>query len=143
MEDETGSVSTLRLFLRASTSPSAAMNAALGLVSVLAGVSTAAVRRIGITYGEELPESRNPAGDNRYAGQFIWRAGAGDDYFLVSIPALRPDLLVAEGDDAGFLVDETHPDVQAFTSAVVNGIFVNPFGDAVTLLSEAFLQVRS
>lgn len=142
MEDETGSSSIFRLFLRSTTSPSAAMSAALGLVAVLAGISTAAVRRIGISYTSgELPQSRNPSGDNRNAGLFIWRAGSGDAYTLVSIPAIRPELLLTSGDRADFLVDQDNAAVQAFTSAVVDGIFVNPFGDDILLLSEAFLQV--
>lgn len=142
MQDETGSVSILRLFLRATTSPIAAMAAAIGLIDELGGISTAVVRRIGISYASgELPQSRNPAGDNRQAGIFIWRAGAGEAYFLTSIPAIRPNLLHIDGDGAGFLINQDAPEIQAFNAAVCDGIFVNPLGDDVIQLSEAFLQV--
>jgi len=61
---------------------------------------------------------------------------------VIAIPAAKDSILVADGPTAGYAVDLTNSDVEAFASAVIDGGVSNPFAEVVTALVAGYLQSR-
>jgi nucleoside phosphorylase len=142
--DASGSRSTVGIRLRAGTTVAAGRAAADTFTSRVTGLSGTTIDRQFLVYrGAEspMPAAPGPTGLVN-AGVFVFSTTTADHYAIVQLPALRPDLLLTTGAGAGLVIDQTAADVIAFTDAMVNGVFCDPFGNQIAALEAAFLQYR-
>lgn len=140
LRDETDSLSTLRLYVRSSTSPAAALEAAAGLATLLRGLSGCVCDEISLTYREIITPSSNPSRLHNPYGVFIFDTAAPEAYFIAAIPGLKPALLKPTPDEMH--IDVQHADVAAFISMLTGGLFINPFTDDIASINEAYIQYR-
>ncbi len=77
------------------------------------------------------------------AGVFVFSNGEDNPNTIVSVPGILDAVLVTVGPTAGYEIDDTNSDVDAFLTLVADGIYTNPFADDVVQLEAAYRQSRT
>ena len=115
------------------------------LASLIAPITGCALIRQRIIYkAMAIPKPDADTGSYIFrSGMFIFSNGDGNPLTLASVPGILESLLVTSGWDAGYKVDDTNGDVEAFLTLVEDGIYTNQFADDIVQLEVAYLQSRS
>ena len=97
-----------------------------------------------IKYKSALEPVTLPIGGNPIVkvAAFFFSTGSGLPDALITVPSVKDSILVADGPTAGYAVELTNSDVEAFTDAVIANGISNPFADDVTVIAAAYLQSR-
>jgi hypothetical protein len=75
-------------------------------------------------------------------GVFFFSTGTDMPDALIMVPAVKDSILVYDGPTAGYAIELTNSDVEAFTDAVVANGISNPFADDVSAVVAAYIQSR-
>lgn len=123
--DNDGRESTCEVNIAASVSFAAASSFAAALRPILASLVDSVliwydlVAQL-VEIGSPIPD---PASDVRRAGVFVFKTtDIPEDRYVLSLPSIRSNLLMATGDYAGVALDQTNSTVAAFVNAMLDGI---------------------
>ena len=142
MIDETTAAAEVRTWIGHLDNIAAAA-AGARLRGVLSGISDAVATEQTIEYtGVEVPRPAAP-GPTPAAHQalLVFSTSEPGSYATISIPGVRPELLLATGPGAGVLLDPAAPALVALAALLVGGSYTNPFGVTLTQLETAYMQI--
>lgn len=145
LTDRSGSTAFCRFHVPIGTSVSAAHAAAADLRTRIDAISGCVVSRQSIIYtAVPLDEAAAAAGSLvSNVGLFLWGTPTPDVFGSTSVPGLLESKLVAPPDPlADIAIDTTDPDISAFISDMLNGIYINQFGDDLTTVEAAYMQAQ-
>jgi hypothetical protein len=117
---------------------------ATALASILLPLSGASLVAIRIRYRSAFEEPVPATGDTPITrtGIFFFDCGGELPDALISVPAIKDDVLVSSGPSAGVEIDTTNGYVSSFIAAVVENGVSSPFGDDIASFVIAYLQSR-
>jgi hypothetical protein len=115
------------------------------LASLIAPITGCVLIRQRIIYKTvEVPRADADTGSSIYrAGVFFFDCGDDNPLELLSIPGILDETLVTDGPTAGYAIDLSNSDVDAFVTIVTDGIYINQFGDDITAVHAAYVQSRT
>lgn len=144
LRDASGSTASVDAWIRAGSTAAAAQAGADVLAARVGALSHAVVFRYSIVYRNVEAPRPEPAFGSQVAraGVFVFAGALPDTYAVISVPSIRPEVLLTTGPGAGVLIDPAHPDVIGFVDQVVTGLWCNPFGVDLVALEAAYLQWR-
>ena len=142
--DGSGSYGQFRCHFRTGTEAVAAHTGADARRGLLAAVTGCAIVEQMALYGsvQSTPGAPDPDSDGACAGTFVFSTNAIDQYALLALPAIRPDMLMAAGCGAELDIDRTRPEIIALVDHILTGPFSNRFGYPIAALLAAYLQER-
>lgn len=75
-------------------------------------------------------------------GVFVFATSEPGRYGIIEIPGIPESTLMTSGPGAFVQIDPAAPAVAALVAELVSGRWCNPFGQVLTALEAAFLQIR-
>ena len=142
--DESNSTAAITFYVAPSSTVAEALSAANALRASVASLTGCEVVRCRIKY-DLRPETRGTPDDGASivrCGAFYFDTGSDLPGAIVTIPAFKgPEITPIEG-LCFQSIDRTDSDVAAFIAAVIDAGATNPFGDAVSLVSMAYVISR-
>ena len=144
LRDASGSTASVDAWIRAGSAATAAQAGADVLAARVGALSHAVVYRYSLVYRSVADPRADPASTSQAAraGVFVFSGSEPNTYAVISVPSIRPEVLLTTGPGAGVLIDPAHPDVSGFVDQVVTGLWCNPFGVDLVALEAAYLQWR-
>jgi hypothetical protein len=145
LTDRSGSTAFCRFNLPIGTSETVAHAEASALRTRLLAITGCAISRQSIIYTAVPISQYAPAAgsDATSIGLFIWGTAMPDVFGSTSVPGLLSSKLVAPPDPlADVAIDTNDTDIAAFITAILDGIYTNQFGDDLTTLEAAYLQMQ-
>lgn len=143
-QDASGSTSVTTL-----NAPSSATYAdidadATALASILASLTGATLIKQRIKYVSvpEAPVSASGGASIKRTGVFFFSTGDDTAIALITVHAIKDDIVVDSGTGAGVMIDAGNSDVISFVNAVIDGSVSNPFATDITAFITAYLQSR-
>lgn len=138
--DESGTRGTQRVYIQRA-GINAAQSAGAGLRSVFRAMS-------GCSYLEqqlvlpavELFPAPAAGSDVRICALFVFGCATPEQYALISIGGIRPELIMQTGCAAGVNIDTSAPAVAALIAELTSGRYCNQFGHTITQLAAAFVR---
>lgn len=143
-EDESGNTSALTLTLRADTTvedADAATSAILPIANAMTGCSLVRTRLI-YKSRPNIPDMAASGSSVTHSGIILIDASGDTPGAILTIPGILSSLLLTEGPFAGIAIDRGNTDFVSFINTVIAAGATNPFGDAVTAVSAAYLISR-
>lgn len=131
----------MRVHVQHSVSRATGMGAALQLADLAGAASGAAP----VEYLLRFPhlvrgEGAAAPGSSRFAvGVLIFETDTAEQYAIIEIPGIKPDLIDPEDNTLLLL---TAPALADYISALVSGVFTNPFGYNLTACIAGLYQLR-
>jgi len=142
MRDDSGTLAMLRFSVRRREAAMLMAGAAASR-PILAGISDCVAERWAVTYGYTTTAAQpNTGAQNKICGLFVFSTVEPGQYAVCALPGIRQALVLTEGPMAGVGLNTDAPEVQAFVSAMIAGVWCNPFGVQIAQLEAAFVQIR-
>lgn len=143
-QDASGSTATTTTFCPSSSSVAEIDASATALASILVPLTGAVLVRQRIKYIATDSEPVLASGSTpvRKTGSFFFDTEDNEAIALIVVRALKPSLILSEGNEAGVGIDTDNSDVISFVNAVIDNNVTNPFGDDVTDFNAAYVQSR-
>ena len=134
--DETDSPGRTTVSLAGATEITAARAALAGLLGRLSAASGCSWTGYTVTYTTFLADG--PAGAERIMRRavFVFATAVEDQYAVVVLPGVNADFV-----EDDFSIDTTAAPIAALIRSLIAGIWVNPFGVALTELLSAYLEI--
>jgi hypothetical protein len=143
LRDETESRSQMAMHVRAGITPTAGYSAAASLRGAVAGLSGCVAERQQIEFRvEELEPAPSGPTHAEIAGVLVFTTSEPDQYAIVAIPAIRPDLVLITGTGAGVELNTQAPAIVNLVDELTSGRWCNPWGYQLAELAAAFVQIR-
>jgi hypothetical protein len=117
---------------------------ATALASILASLTGAVLVRQRIKYKTAFEADTVASGSAPITrtGIFFFDTGGDLPDALISVPAIKDEMIMSTGTGAGVLIDTSNGYVSSFIAAVIENGISNPFADDIVSFISAYLQSR-
>lgn len=143
-QDASGSTAALTFRVAPGSTVSEAVTAAEALAASVSSLTGAVLVRRRIRY-EARPDSPGVAAAGSsitHTGAFYFDTGSDIPGAIVTVPGFNDALLLTGDPCCPFCIDRENADILTFVDALVAAGICNPFGDACTILTMAYLISR-
>lgn len=144
MRDETGSSALMRGSLQPDTPATAALDQIISLAGAASAISGCIPVRVSVSYRISIMPRSAPSGGGiaRDQGVFVF-SSSSDVHTIIPVSGVKRSKLSDVGCFASEVFEPTDADIAAFSSEIVSGIWVGPFGEPIDAFDIAYLrQVR-
>lgn len=143
--DETGTKGAVAVKYPLGTTVAFMDAQASALASLIAPITGCSLIRQRIIYKavvepREVPDTGSIVHN---VGAFLFFTGVDTPMEIVTVPGILDSVLKTSGPTAGYEIDESNSDIEAFLDLVEMGFYTNPFGDDVIQLQAAYRQSRT
>lgn len=112
--------------------------------SPLSALSSATFIRQSITYRNMLDNAPDPLSLSsvEYTCVLIFTTSTPGRYSMIDIPAIRSEMILQSGPNAGLVLDLNNPAVVSLVNTITTGFWCNPFGADILELAATIIERR-
>lgn len=142
--DGSSNAGKIKLWLQSGISAGQAMLEGDAIRSPLSALSGAILARQSVTY-RSIIDNPSAADSGTMVGYYtvlIFSTTNPDEYSMVTIPAIKPEYVLADGPNSGLVLDTLNPAVISLVDNITSGIWCNPFGFGLVELVGTIVERR-
>jgi hypothetical protein len=142
--DGSHSAGKIKFWLQSGVTVNQAMIGGDGIRLPLSGLTDSAFTRQSVTYRTLFDDAPEPDVISvvDFTAVMVFSTSDPNQFFMLDIPAIRPDMVVNSGVYSGLRLDTSNPAVISIVNTITNGFWCNPFGYDITDLISTLVERR-